>query len=123
MVERFVHIEDVGGSNPSSPTILFIMASNGQFTDIERATCVIGRYPNPRESGAMLHASKYFRPMSLTWHASLMPILAGLFIAFEPVHHLADWVKAVSRIFGDTSPYLLINAGLVGIGLRGAVRA
>lgn len=64
---------------------------------------------------------KYVKPNSLTWLASALPILAGLFIAFEPVHHLADWVEAVSRIFGDTSPYLLINAGLVGIGLRGAV--
>ena len=45
----------------------------------------------------------------------------GLFIAFEPVHHLSDWARAVSRAFGDTSPYLLINAGLAGIGLRGAL--
>ncbi|WP_413868399.1 hypothetical protein [Albidovulum sp.] len=65
---------------------------------------------------------KYVKPTSLTWLASALPILAGLFIAFEPVHHLADWVKAVSRTFGDASPYLLINAGLAGIGLRAAVR-
>ncbi len=64
---------------------------------------------------------KYVKPRSLTWLASALPILAGLFIAFEPVHHLADWSRAVSRSFGDVSPYLLINAGLVGIGLRGAV--
>lgn len=65
---------------------------------------------------------RYVKPTSLTWLASAVPILAGLFIAFEPVHHLADWTRAVSRAFGDTSPYILINAGLVGIGLRGAVR-
>ena len=65
---------------------------------------------------------KYVKPTSLTWVASALPILAGVFVAFEPVHHLADWTRAVSRTFGDTSPYLLINAGLVGIGLRGAVR-
>ena len=65
---------------------------------------------------------KYVKPTSLTWLASALPLLAGLFLAFEPVHHLADWSKAVSLIFGATSPYLLINAGLVGIGLRGAVR-
>ncbi len=70
----------------------------------------------------MSNLRKYIKPKSLTWLASALPILAGLFIASEPVHHLADWAKAVSMIFGGTSPYLLINAGLVGIGLRGAVR-
>ena len=52
-----------------------------------------------------------------------MPLAAGLFIAFEPVHHFADWSKALSLAFGGASPYLLINAGLVGIGLRGAIRS
>jgi hypothetical protein len=65
---------------------------------------------------------KYFKPLSLTWLASALPVFAGLFIAFEPVHHLSDWSKAISLTFGGTSPYLLINAGLVGIGLRGAIR-
>ncbi len=65
---------------------------------------------------------RYVKPTSLTWLASALPVLAGLFIAFEPVHHLSDWTRAVSRAFGDASPYLLINAGLVGVGLRGAVR-
>lgn len=65
---------------------------------------------------------RYVKPLSLTWLASALPLLAGLFIAFEPVHHLSDYVRAVSLTFGGTSPYLLINAGLVGIGLRGAIR-
>lgn len=71
----------------------------------------------------MSRLQKYVQPLSLTWLASALPCLAGLFIAFEPVHHLADWSRAVSLIFGGTSPYLLINAGLVGIGLRGAIRS
>ncbi|MGL4281384.1 MAG: hypothetical protein ACRCS0_13535 [Albidovulum sp.] len=66
---------------------------------------------------------KYFKPASLTWLASALPLGAGVFIAFEPVHHFADWSKALSLAFGGTSPYLLINAGLVGIGLRGAIKA
>lgn len=66
---------------------------------------------------------KYVKPLSLTWLASALPLAAGLFVAFEPVHHLADWSKAVSLTFGGASPYLLINAGLVGIGLRGAIRS
>jgi hypothetical protein len=71
----------------------------------------------------MFILKKYIQPRSLTWLASALPCLAGLFIAFEPVHHLTDWARAVSQTFGGTSPYLLINAGLVGIGLRGAIRA
>ena len=66
---------------------------------------------------------KYVKPLSLTWLASALPLAAGLFVAFEPVHHLVDWSKAVSLTFGGASPYLLINAGLVGIGLRGAIRS
>jgi hypothetical protein len=65
---------------------------------------------------------RYVKPTSLTWLASALPVGAGLFIAFEPVHHLTDWAKAVGHVFGDSSPYLLINAGLVGIGLRGAIK-
>ena len=70
----------------------------------------------------MSRIRKYIKPLSLTWLASALPFLAGIFIAFEPVHHLTDWSKAVSLTFGSTSPYILINAGLVGIGLRGAIR-
>ncbi|MEZ5886786.1 MAG: hypothetical protein R3D56_07890 [Paracoccaceae bacterium] len=70
----------------------------------------------------MTQRPRYFKPTSLTWLASAAPVAAGLFIAFEPVHHLSDWVKAVNATFGNTSPYLLINAGLVGIGLRGALK-
>ena len=70
----------------------------------------------------MPRQSKYFKPLSLTWLASALPLGAGVFIAFEPVHHLSDWSRSLSTAFGGTSPYLLINAGLVGIGLRGAVK-
>lgn len=66
---------------------------------------------------------KYIKPLSLTWLASATPLCAGLFMAFEPVHHLSDWARALNLAFGGTSPYLLINAGLVGIGLRGAMRS
>ena len=70
----------------------------------------------------MSRLRKYIKPTSLTWLASALPVTAGLFIAFEPVHGLTDWSRAIGHVFGDSSPYLLINAGLVGIGLRGAVK-
>ena len=65
--------------------------------------------------------TKYFKPKSLTWLASVVPLLAGVFIALEPVHGLAAWVEAVRNATGLTAP-ALINLGLAGIGLRGAIR-
>lgn len=62
---------------------------------------------------------KYWKPTSLTWLSSVAPLGMGVFIAMEPVHGLSEWVQAVSAMAGDVSPYLLINMGLVGIGLRG----
>lgn len=64
---------------------------------------------------------KYLKPKSLTWWASFVPIMAGAFIALEPVHGASAWVQAVSDMAGSLSPAVLINAGLLGIGLRGAV--
>lgn len=65
---------------------------------------------------------KYFLPTSLTWWASVSPLVIGAFMALEPVHGLTAWVQAVSAMTGDMAPYALINMGLVGIGLRGAVQ-
>jgi hypothetical protein len=65
--------------------------------------------------------TKYFKPKSLTWLASVVPLLAGVFIALEPVHGLAAWAEAVRNATGLTAP-ALINLGLAGIGLRGAIR-
>lgn len=66
--------------------------------------------------------SKYFKPKSLTWWASLAPLLAGLFVAAEPVHGLAAWVELIDNATGGASPAVLINAGVAGIGLRGALK-
>lgn len=63
---------------------------------------------------------KYFKPRSLTWWSGIIPICAGTFVAFEPVHHLADWAAAVSTTYGDVPPAVPINAGLALIGLRGS---
>lgn len=65
---------------------------------------------------------KYFKPRSVTWWASVVPIVAGVFIALDQIHGLADWSAAVSEMAGGASPAVLINAGLAGIGLRGAVK-
>ena len=65
---------------------------------------------------------KYIKPDSLTWWASFAPILAGVVVASEPLHGLSDVVATVNNMTGHMSPAILINAGLAGIGLRGAVK-
>ncbi|MCV2877626.1 hypothetical protein OE699_02070 [Sedimentimonas flavescens] len=65
---------------------------------------------------------KYIKLRSVTWWASATPIIGGVFIAFEPVHALHDWAAATSAMFGNAPPAVLINAGLAGIGLRGAIK-
>lgn len=64
--------------------------------------------------------TKYIKPRSLTWWASVAPLLIGAFMASEPLHGLADAVVSLRNATGLTAP-VLINMGLAGIGLRGAV--
>ena len=66
--------------------------------------------------------SRYFKPRSLTWWSGFVPLLSGAFVAFEPVHGLADYAQAVSAMYGGTDPAIPINAGLAIIGFRGAVK-
>lgn len=66
-------------------------------------------------------AQKYIKPHSVTWWASVTPLACGVFMAFEPVHQLAEWTEAVRKMAGDAPPAVLINAGLAGIGIRGAM--
>jgi len=63
---------------------------------------------------------KYFKPASLTWWSSVVPILCGAFIASEPVHGMTGIADSIRNATGLTAP-VLINMGLAGIGLRGAV--
>ena len=65
-------------------------------------------------------SAKYFKPKSLTWWASVVPLGLGSFMAAEPIHGLIEYVDTVANATGMTAP-MLINAGLMGIGIRGAV--
>ena len=47
--------------------------------------------------------------------------MAGLFVSTESIHGLADIVAAINAATGDISAAALINAGLLGIGIRGAL--
>ncbi|OWU77591.1 hypothetical protein [Marinibacterium profundimaris] len=64
---------------------------------------------------------KYVKPKSLTWYASLAPLVAGVIVALEPVHGLHWVVRVIDNFTGDAHPAVLINVGLAGIGLRGAI--
>ena len=65
---------------------------------------------------------KYFKPKSLTWWASFAPLIAGLVVAFEPLHGWLAVTDTINALTGGVPPSLLINAGLVGIGVRGAMK-
>ena len=64
---------------------------------------------------------KYFQPKSLTWWASVAPLVAGVVVATEALHGASSLVSSVNAATGGVPAAALINAGLVGIGLRGAV--
>lgn len=66
--------------------------------------------------------SKYFKPRSLTWWASFAPLAMGVFLGFEPIHGMTDWADAIRNMTGGVQPYLLINSGMAGIGIRGAIQ-
>jgi hypothetical protein len=65
---------------------------------------------------------KYFKPKSLTFWAAVFPLVMGLIIAIGPIFpSMAPIVDAAIALTGGTSASVLINAGLGGIGLRGAL--
>jgi hypothetical protein len=70
-----------------------------------------------------LKESKYFQPSSVAWWASVIPIIAGVIKALGTVHpSLGGMVAVIDAFTGEPlSPGILINLGLVGIGLRGAI--
>ncbi len=80
------------------------------------------REPQPLFSDAAPgRAWKYIKPDSLSWWASIAPLIAGLVLASEPLHNLSEVAQTLRNMTGDTPPALLINAGLAGIGIRGAL--
>lgn len=64
---------------------------------------------------------KYLQYKSLTWWSAFVPLICGVFMATEPLHGLSSIVASVKNATGMTAP-VLINIGLAGIGLRGAIK-
>jgi len=66
--------------------------------------------------------TKYFQPRSLTWWASFVPLVAGLVIALDELFPaLVPLSAIVSELAGDMTAAQLVQLGLLGIGIRGAV--
>ncbi len=68
--------------------------------------------------------SKYLKYKSLTWWAAFVPLACGLTMALTEAVSGLEPVAAVMRAaYGpDMSPSMLINLGLAGIGIRGALK-
>lgn len=66
---------------------------------------------------------KYFKPKSLTWWGSVVPLLAGLISAASASVPALEPAKVViDAASGGLTPAVLINAGLVGIGVRASIK-
>ena len=65
---------------------------------------------------------KYVKPKSLSWWASVAPLVAGLIVALSAaLPSLAPVVSVIDAASGGMTAPVLINLGLAGIGLRGAM--
>tara|TARA_R110000772_G_scaffold31234_3_gene77195 strand:- start:750 stop:950 length:201 start_codon:yes stop_codon:yes gene_type:complete len=65
---------------------------------------------------------KYWKPKSLTWWGGVVPLVAGLIIATEPLHGWLDLVSTINNMTGRIPAAVLINTGAVAIGFRGALK-
>tara|TARA_R110000822_G_scaffold7154_2_gene29430 strand:+ start:901 stop:1101 length:201 start_codon:yes stop_codon:yes gene_type:complete len=64
---------------------------------------------------------KYWKPRSVTWWGGVIPLTGGLIVATLPLHGWADLVTAIDNVSGGLPAAILINAGAVAIGFRGAL--
>ena len=65
---------------------------------------------------------KYVKPKSLSWWAAFVPLMSGLIVALSSaLPSLAPVVSVIDAASGGMTAPVLINLGLAGIGLRGAM--
>lgn len=63
---------------------------------------------------------KYVQPASLTWWASFGPLAGGVIIALgAAIPSLAPLVAVINEASGGLPAPVLINMGLIGIGIVG----
>ncbi len=64
--------------------------------------------------------TRYFLPRSLSWWTGVAAIIAGLFLAAEPVHGLTALAETIRNATNMTAP-VMITYGMSVIGLRRAI--
>jgi len=65
--------------------------------------------------------AKYFKPYSLAWWTAVLPLFLGVMLGLADATPLLGWLKQVVQMYyPGATPFVLINLGLFGIGLRGA---
>ena len=64
---------------------------------------------------------KYLKFKSVTWWASFVPLVIGVFKATVSLHGMTEWVAITDELTGHAPAYAMINAGLAGIGIRAAM--
>ena len=77
---------------------------------------------DPETAAAEAEWKKYFRPKSVTWWASVTPLLAGLILAIAQAFAWAPVIAIINTFAPGMGPAMLVNLGLLGIGLRGAIK-
>lgn len=65
---------------------------------------------------------KYIRLNSLTWWSAFVPLVAGVIVATAPLHGWTAGVDAIRNVTGGIPAAAMINGGLAGIGIRGALK-
>lgn len=66
--------------------------------------------------------SKYYRPKSVAWWASVTPLILGVILAVAQSLGWTPVVAIIDTFAPGMSPAVLVNLGLFGIGLRGAIK-
>jgi hypothetical protein len=66
---------------------------------------------------------KYYKPKSLAWWASFAPLIGGVILALsEALPQLRPAASVIQSLAGaDMTAARLVQLGLLGIGLRGAL--
>lgn len=67
---------------------------------------------------------KYLQTKSLTWWVSFIPLIAGAILYLSAVFPgMQGVIDAIHVIYPNADAGVLINLGLAGIGIRGAIVA
>ena len=79
-------------------------------------------FPPAAAPGDTADWHKYYRPKSVAWWASVTPLILGVILAVAQALGWTPVVAIIDTFAPGMSPAVLVNLGLFGIGLRGAIK-